>query len=499
MIEIPNTPIGRFGDAWRAIGTGRANLSLRRDFYDSAALAQTEIGFDYIRGHGMFCDDMGVVRQSDGVRRMGFNYLDEMFDTYAELGLRPIIELGFMPSLLASGDQTVFWWKGNVTPPRDMGEWTSLVTATLAHLIDRYGADEVHRWPVEVWNEPNLPDFWKDADQAAYFELYAATARAVKELDADLQVGGPATCPGADEWVKAFGDFVEANKLPCDFVATHAYSSGPAQAIPFGVYQTLQKPQWLTGQFGMPRRVLAGTSLADLPNYITEFNTSYRPDNPIHDTAYNAAYLAPVMAGGGQFADLFSYWTLCDVFEEQDVPTSLFHGGFGLIGRRQLRKPTWHLFTFLNRLGSDVLALGDDHIVTRHEDGRIAVLAWQPLDGSDAGRYGDAPATHRIQLSLPVAAGPAAVFRKRVNEHAGNAWTAWRDLGRPMAPDGRAMELLYEAAEPAVEHSAVTVGAGGRVTLDVTLERHEVTLIEVQPVAPTIHEGLDDARLLGQE
>jgi len=497
-IEIPDAPSARLGDAWRAIGTGRANLSLRRDFVESAALAQDEIGFRYIRGHGLFHDDMGVVRLSQGVRRLSFTYLDEVFDGYVELGLRPIVELGFMPVLLASGKQTVFWWQGNVTPPRDMAEWTDLVTATLRHLIDRYGADEVRYWPVEVWNEPNHPAFWQDADQRAYFELYAATARAVKQVDAALQVGGPATCPDGDDWVRAFGEFVAAGDLPCDFIATHAYSSGPAQHIPFGVYQTLRPPQGLLDQFTMPRRVLAGTALAAKPNYITEFNTSYRPDNPIHDTAYNAAYLAPVLAGGSQTTDLLSYWPLCDVFEEEGVPTSLFHGGFGLLGRHQLRKPTWHLYAFMGRLGDEILALGHDHLVTRHADGRLALLAWQPLGGSDDGAYGSAPASHRLSLSLPVGPAPeVAWLRHRVNERAGNAWTAWRDLGRPPAPTPRAMQWLYDAAEPMVEHGTAPV-AGQRVWLDLTLERHEVCLVEVQPVTPWRHEGLDDARLLGQ-
>ena len=268
------------------------------------------------------------------------------------LGIRPFVELGFMPTALASGDQTVFWWKGNVTPPRDYREWTDLVQAFLRHSIERYGLPEVATWPVEVWNEPNLVDFWQGADQAEYFRLYEETARAVKDVDASLQVGGPAISPGADEWLAPFAEFVTSRDVPIDFVSRHAYSTGPAQHVPFGVYQTLLAPQVLLDQFDAPRHELAGTGLAGLPVHITEFNTSYRPDNPVHDTAYNAAYLAPVLAGGGDLVDSFSYWTFCDVFEEQDVPTSLFHGGFGLLTHRQVPKPTFHLYAFMARMGA---------------------------------------------------------------------------------------------------------------------------------------------------
>ncbi|MDR0959453.1 MAG: hypothetical protein LBM23_03720 [Propionibacteriaceae bacterium] len=534
MITVPAHPISRLTSAWReCVGTGRLNLALRADYQASVALTQQEIGFKHIRGHGLLTDDLGVLRRDEGVNRYSFTYIDQVFDFYLDAGLTPFVELGFMPELLASGTDTVFWWKGNITPPREMGEWTALVQALLRHLISRYGRDEVLTWPIEVWNEPNLTVFWKDADQRAYFELYAATARAVKEVDADLVVGGPAISPGAEEWYTAFADYVVSHDLPCDFISGHAYATGDAQHIPFGTYQTLRAPQWLLDQFAAPRQRVAGFgNLDQLPVHITEFNTSYRPDNPVHDTAYNAAYLAPVLAGGGDLVDSFSYWTFCDVFEESGIPTSFFHGGFGLLTHRQIRKPTFHLYAFMARMGEEILARGDDHLVTRHPDGRLAILAWQPLGGTDDGVFGTAPSEHRISLSLPVEAGAGAAstsasaaadgttaigadvagrsapteavaFRQRVNEEDGNAWTAWKRLGRPVAPGFKELDLIDAASQPVVSHETLPIEPGetgqGRCRLDLTLARHEITLVEVLPVAPTRHEGLDDCRILGQD
>ena len=190
--------------------------------------------------------------------RYSFTYVDQVVDSYLRIGLKPFLELGFMPSALASGDQTVFWWKGNVTPPRSHDDWAALVRAVLRHLIDRYGLDEVRTWPIEVWNEPNLTVFWEGADQAAYHRLYEVTARAVKDVDASLQVGGPVLSPGSDEWWAPFADFVAARDVPIDFVSRHAYSSGPAQQVPFGVYQTFERPQALLDQFDAPRRLPGG-------------------------------------------------------------------------------------------------------------------------------------------------------------------------------------------------------------------------------------------------
>ncbi|MCZ7423270.1 MULTISPECIES: xylan 1,4-beta-xylosidase [unclassified Micromonospora] len=502
-ITVAEQPVGRLSDAWRlAVGTGRLDLALRRDYQDSLALVQREIGFRYIRGHGLLSDGVGVHRPYEhrGRRqvRHAFGYLDQIVDAYLELGVRPFVELGFMPSGLASGEQTVFWWRGNVTPPRSHTEWADLVRATVGHLVDRYGLDEVRGWPIEVWNEPDLKEFWQDADADAYHRLYEVTAHAVKDVDADLQVGGPALSPGADDgWLPRFAEFVTDRSVPIDFVSRHAYSSGPAQHVPFGVHQTLAPAQRLLEQFASPRRLLAGTALADLPVHVTEFNSSYRPDNPVHDTAFHAAYLAPVLAGGGDLVDSFAYWTFSDVFEEVGVPTTLFHGGFGLLTHRQIRKPTYHLYAFMNRLGTQVLARGADHLVTRDDTGRIAVLAWAPVDVTG----GEPVNGHAVRLSLPVtdpAARTAFLLRSSVSEESGNAWRAWCELGRPPSPTARQLDVLRQAAEPARRHGSLPVLAG-RVELDLHLARHEVTLAEVSPVTDETPPWWDERRLLGGE
>ncbi|TDC33754.1 xylan 1,4-beta-xylosidase [Micromonospora sp. KC213] len=499
---VAEQPVGRLTDAWRTcVGTGRFELALRRDYQDSLALLQRDIGFRHIRGHGLLSDGVGVHRpyQHRGLRRVhhNFTYVDQVVDAYLELGIRPFVELGFMPSALASGDQTVFWWRGNVTPPRSWQEWADLVRGTVAHLVDRYGLAEVRGWPIEVWNEPNLTAFWADADRDAYHRLYEVSAHAVKEVDATLQVGGPAISPGADEWLVPFAEFVTDRGVPVDFVSRHAYTSGPAQHVPFGTHQTLAEAAHLLEQFAAPRKHLAGTALAEVPVHITEFNSSYRPDNPIHDTAFHAAYLAPVLATGGDLVDSFSYWTFSDMFEEEGVPTALFHGGFGLLTHRQIKKPTYHLYAFMARLGDEVLARGADHLVTRHSDGRVAVLAWAPVDVTGLDR---APERHDLALSVPLGPpGTASAFllRSSVGEEAGNAWAAWVELGRPRSPRPWQLDALRESAEPHRSHRGVPVTAG-RVELDLTLGRHEVTLVELTPVVDETPPWWDEGRLLGR-
>ena len=139
------------------VGTGRMGLALHREYMEQLKLVQREIGFKHIRGHGLFCDDMAIYQETeDGRPEYNYTYIDRVMDGYLELGLKPFLELGFMPSKMASGSQTIFYWKGNTTPPASYEAWCDMVKALLEHLCGRYGRDEVVTWPVEVWSR-NAP------------------------------------------------------------------------------------------------------------------------------------------------------------------------------------------------------------------------------------------------------------------------------------------------------------------------------------------------------
>jgi xylan 1,4-beta-xylosidase len=183
------------------------------------------------------------------------------------------------------------------------------------------------------------------------------------------------------------------------------------------------------------------------------------------------------------------------MFEEVGVPTSLFHGGFGLLAHRQIKKPTYHLYAFMARMGRQLLARGTDHLVTRHDDGRVTVLAWAPVDPQG----GASVDGHTLRLSLPVGSPdcPAAfMLRSSVSEEAGNAWGAWCEMGRPRSPLPRQLDALRDAAEPARRHQRLPV-VDGRVEVNLNLTRHEVTLLELTPVIDETPPWWDDDRLLG--
>ena len=187
------------------IGAGRANEGLRADWQQQLAYVKKECGFKYIRMHGLLTDDMAVYKEDkNGNPQYNYMYVDVLFDYLQSIGMKPFIELGFMPSALASGDKTIFWWKGNVTPPKDYDKWGALISDLTRHFTERYGANEVKTWYFEIWNEPNLDGFWAGSREE-YFKLYAYSVKAIKGINPAYRVGGPATAGAA--WESEMIDF----------------------------------------------------------------------------------------------------------------------------------------------------------------------------------------------------------------------------------------------------------------------------------------------------
>ncbi len=512
-ITIPKESYGAvFKDNWKmCVGTGRLGLALQKEYMDTLAFVQKNIGFSFIRGHGLLHEDVGIYREDvvNGETKpfYNFTYIDRIFDSFLELGIKPFVELGFMPEKLASGDQTVFYWKGNVTPPKDYDKWAELIKAVVRHFIARYGMDEVLKWPFEVWNEPNLTGFWKDADEQEYFKLYKVTATAVKEVENRLQVGGPAVCGGSDHWITDFLNFCHAEGAPVDYVSRHAYtSSSPVSSTPHFIYQDIWDSDYMLSEFRKVREMIQNSPFPDLPFHITEYNTSWHPLNPVHDTAFNAAYIARILSCGGDHVDSFSYWTFSDVFEECDVPRAQFHGGFGLVALNSIPKPTYYTFSFFAKLGAEQLFRDDHLIVTRRKDGSIALVAWNAVNPKKTDKdedavnetAGESTACENIEMELdiPMNAKEAFVKKQTVNEEHANPLKTWMQMGRPRFPDKSMISTLQQAAQPLLSTGRQQV-ENGVLRLKVILTKNEVSFFElcgVNDEADT-YIGLDDSHI----
>ena len=474
------------------VGTGRLGLALTEEYLKELAYVQEMIGFSFIRGHGLFSDDVSIYHEyeEDGETKVEYNYtyIDRIFDAYLKLGIRPYLELGFMPGQLASGTQTIFYWKGNTTPPKDYGKWTDMVIALLKHLKDRYG-DEVSTWPVEVWNEPNLPGFWYKADREEYFKLFKETFTAIKAYDDRFKVGGPAICGVKDaEWTQAFLEFCRKEGIRPDMITRHHYTVEFPERIGHYDYSRLEDSGMRFANLQSTRDIVDSfEEYRDLPIHLTEFSTSYTPKGVIHDTNLNAAYLARQLSRLGDVNEAYSYWTFGDVFEEQGVPNSLFHGGFGMVAHGNIPKPTFWTFYFYKQIklfGGDCVYRDDDALIVKSDAGYAGIL-WN-IDGAERTR----------EIELPVAEdGEYTLLTQTVDEECCNPLKLWHDLGEPAYPTANETELIRRAAQPAL-HSAIVRAEAQSVKVSVVTKQNAVVYYTLKKRNSTPDRGYDYEKVL---
>lgn len=360
------------------IGAGRANEGLRADWQQQLKMTKEDCGFRYIRMHGLLSDDMGVYKvDQDGKPMYNFQYVDVLFDYLLSIDITPFVELGFMPAAMASGDRTIFWWKGNVTPPNDYTAWERLIFKLVTHFTERYGEEEVKSWYFEVWNEPNLTPWFWSSTQEEYFKLYAHAAKAVKQVNSSYKVGGPATA-GA-EWEPEMIAYCLENDVPLDFISTHSYGVKEGFLDEYGNHGTVLNPDdWsVSKDVIQSRKEISASELPNLELHYTEWSASYTPADPIHDSYHEAAYILQKLKQIGDAAQSMSYWVFTDIFEEPGPRFTPFHGGFGLLNTQGIKKSAYHAYSFMNKLGATELVNEDEMSwATKNTEEDLQILLW---------------------------------------------------------------------------------------------------------------------------
>lgn len=357
-------------------GSGRAVLSMRDSYRRDLRAVKAVTAMEYIRFHAIFQDEVGFYDEdAQGNPVFTFSYVDQIYDGLLENGVRPFVELSFMPKKLASNKNALhaFWYKQNVSPPKDYAKWDEMIRQFAQHLVNRYGIDEVSKWYFEVWNEPNI-DFWAgDPKQSTYFELYDHTARAIKSVSTKLRVGGPATAQAA--WADVFIRHCADNKVPVDFISSHVYGNDKAEDV-FGTHEQIPRTHMVCRAIAKVHDQIHASVMPNLPLIWSEFNASYANEPEVTDAAYMGPWLANTIRECDGLVDEMSYWTFSDVFEEQGVVKQPFYGGYGLIAEDNIPKPAFNAFSLLHRLGDQRLAVSSDNIlVTKRADGSLVIAA----------------------------------------------------------------------------------------------------------------------------
>src|SRR5580698_2239716 len=453
----------------RMFGSGRAILSLRDSYRRDLRAVKEITGFDYLRFHAIFHDEVGVYDEdSQGRPLYNFSYVDQIYDGLLTNGVRPFVEISFMPSKMAARNILhTFWYKPNISPPKDWEKWDGLIAAFTKHLVDRYGVDEVASWYFEVWNEPNL-DFWAgDPKQATYWDLYDHTARAIKSVNPRLRIGGPATAQAA--WVDAFIKHCADNNVPVDFASTHVYANDLSRDV-FGTNEDIPRDKMVSRAVSKVHDQIEASSMPKLPLIWSEFNASYKNEPEVTDSIYMGPWLADMIRQCDGLVNMMSYWTFSDVFEEQGVVKTPFYGGYGLIAAYGIPKPAYNAFKLLHKLGDQRIALDSDSaLLTRRGDGTWVLAVWNYAPPEQAGL--PRTLTLRFQNTKP----QLATLSRLDSEH-GDFHSAYEKMGSPRYPTQTQIQELRRVTE-LPDPQIVKLQND---ELNVTLPAHGLALIEVK-------------------
>ncbi len=443
------------------VGSDHATMALRADWQQQMARCHKELGFKHVRFHGLLSDDMGTMMRENDQDVYSFFNTDQIWDFLLSIGMRPFVELSFMPTTLASGGDIVFHYKGNITPPRDVNEWNFFIEKLVRHWMERYGVDEVKEWFFEVWNEPNLDAFWKGTQQQ-YFSFYENTANTIKKVSPLLKVGGPATAD--NEWIAEFVDYCEKHNAPVDFISTHHYPTDS-----FGKPGDDTITQLSESERSVLRKEAAEVKAKakGKPVYYTEWCTSSNPFDELHDQPYAAAYIIKTVIEAQGLVEGYSYWTFSDIFEENYFSSIPFHGGFGLLNIYGIPKPAYRAFQLLHGIGDKQLTVSGQHetvdVWAFTGDGETRIIAVN----SALPRHDIKTETVRIELGTAMNGGTASVCY--IDDNNANAPKVWQDMGKPdsLLP---AQVAQLEQASALVYKEAEIQNKDGKIFMEITLQ-----------------------------
>lgn len=491
-IEITRSQSKSLNMPWKkTITVGRAYDLIREDVLEHLRYLQKEIGFRYIRFHALFHDDMGVVkRREDGSLNFQWHHVDKIYDALLEMGLKPFVELNPMPKALASGETTMFEYKMNVTPPKLFEEWGLLVGKFTEHCIERYGLDEVKQWYFEVWNEPNLRIFWDTDNQLEdYFKLYDAAAFAIKGIDKDLRVGGPATAFAG--WVTEMIEHCVSKQVPIDFVSTHVYQLD--EPIEFGSVAASPhvEGQFMIDTFKSVEQIVRDSELPNLEIHWTEWNAQTVidkanvtfMDNEAMDNLYGGSLVAYNCVELDQTCDSMAYWAASDIFEEHIISNAPFACSYGIVNQVGIPKATANAFRLMSKMRGKQLEVkyGEE---LPHGCGLVATKELKVVNGF-AYNHLFITRAERDAFSFDInvsvdEAGQYLLTVAKVKVGDGSPKEMWVSMGRPQNLSPIQEAAIRKMAEP--DYSFKLIDAGEFARFSLSLKSNEFLYFELKPV-----------------
>jgi len=449
-----------------------------------------------------------------------FTITDETFDEYQKAGVRPMVELGFMPKDLAAavpgiGEYQLHYPKPTMggasnNPPKDYKMWGELVRKYTEHLVERYGRQEVSRWYFEVWNEPDII-YWHGTPEE-YLKLYDYAVAGVRAALPNAKVGGPATTgPGGAKSSAFLEHFLEhclhdrsaadGKPIPLDFISFHpkGHNAFVDGHVEMGISNELKAAEAgfrIVAKYPEYRHLPIILSEAD-PEGCAACSMKQNPANAYRNGTLYASYTATALKSLLQLQDethvnFLAMLTWAFEFESKD-----YFEGFRTLSTNGIDKPILNFFRMAGLMAGERVAttstgevpLGNlvsagvrstpdvDAFATR-ANREAAVLVWN-YDDEDV-------AAPDAKVNMTIYGIPAGVKRVllehyRIDAAHSNAYTAWQNMGSPQAPTPEQYEQLKAAGQLQLLASPEWLEvAGEKVTIETNLPREAVSLLRLE-------------------
>lgn len=462
---------------------GSAKQFLYREIQDMISKTQDEIGYEFVKFHGIFSDEMMVYNEKmDGTPVFSFTLIDKVIDFLLSVNLRPICQLSFMPIALSKNpERLVDFYHYNTAPPKSMAKWGQLVNAFIMHVIKRYGINEVSQWPFCVWNEPDgtTKEFSWD-NQSLFFDFYKYTYDTAKKACPGICFGTPSLGLSILEdkgWAADFFTFCHENGCMPDFINIHFYdntlfASDRADRNQFENFSTddigksfpLSEDPYAFMKFINNLKLrLRRYQLKNIPVYLTEWNLTISHRDLINDTCFKACYLAKNLLENYDRLEAFGYWCLTDFIEEMPLSSNLFHGGLGMFTHNGIPKAHYNVFRFISCLQNQFLAKGNGYFVSKGEStitmilynySHFSSLSMTPVvNGTNQNRYIYFSSMDNAQFEvyledIPANYNSCSVKELFINQQYGSSYDAWENMGAVPLTTANELALLKTRSEP---------------------------------------------------
>ncbi|MEZ0537056.1 helix-turn-helix domain-containing protein [Caldicellulosiruptoraceae bacterium PP1] len=456
---------------WKTLLTvGKAKDILFAEVQRQLQIIQKEIGFKYIRFHGIFDDEMMVYNEDQNNNPIfNFSYIDRVIDFILSIGLKPFIELGFMPSKLAKTNNTIFYRKSIISMPYDINKWNLLIKEFINHLIFMYGKKEIEKWYFEVWNEADFTNlFWFDKEED-YFILYKNTYDTLKSISKDLKVGGSSFVRIDDEnftWVRDFIKYCLENSCKPDFITYHCYPLRTGYITKTDISMSLisENENYLSDFINRINLLLKEYNMENIDKYITEWNSTTWHRDLTNDTCYKAAFITKNITQNMDKVEGLGYWTFTDFIEEIHVPKETFHGGLGFFTINGIKKAGYYAYWLLNKLGTKVIDSGEYYYVTSSCKGYQVLLfnychfdkLYCNRDLSNINireRYNVFKDNFYKEINLSLKGFKSGKYNIRkyyVNQNHGSAFDTWIKMGAPEYFTKEEIEYINNKSQPLI-------------------------------------------------